>query len=964
MQLYRIVHVFGSVASMNFNDCPKLDTSKRIRQLCTVVMILVGIGMAALWPCAVNAAAPFAAIWADDGQMPIFQEERPFREHGNLATISYVWDGNQITIKGAKNEVIEFNLVLEGHDSVDISGVTVNFDSLTGPNGYQMKTRPVSGDAIFNYVGRQIELFFIEYPQWNGTGEGTGARYIDAYHFADPEYTPSAPYEFTFGDLALPKFRLDYENRIRPNFHKHVPDIAIPIELINPDDGHKFTVEHGKHQAIWADIYIPKDAPAGIYTGNVIVKINDVTNQIIPVRLMVRNFTLPDENQETWSIIDLGYLTVRFYGRDEYYAHEEQYLPEVLASYENIMKLSQRHRITNSVSNLPTNPSIWQCWSENEVTYENTQYSATEKTPCWAPDDPAANSAWLDELEEWVEPVVTGTLFTPGNGYEGPGEGRGMDLIGLYTYFAVPIKGADEAQGNGFDGDKTYPRTKQYLIDWAPYWNEWIATHAPHAEYFYYMMDEVADMLPWNNALAQAVDQLPQMPGQRKMKVFSSITMIENGNEYNQLYPDIDMWYLCSGACSGNWSDQYQALIQAGHSGLVTNGSFPAFSSFEIEQSYRRAASWAVEKLEPGMRQFSFMTNLWANDVFGWGGDENIFLNFWEDTHTHGMKADPPWTDIPAIYTVVGNGQGYDSHAPEDQAVRGYEYRNTAGLLVYPGKDGYFPQHSYGIKGGFASLRLKKWRRGVQDALYIRMARKVNPTQTDQIIQQIAPEVLWEYQNHPGVHSDWMEFTDHAPGFSLNGDDYAQALEQLSQIIEGAGHIVDIERPQITPRIFVPKQTANPEPSYTFYSTEAGTITYSGDCSSSQTYAQKGLNTITFDPLPEGTYSNCVIVVTDAAGNTSPQLLVREFTIDFDAGEDSYRSDVDGNGYTNVVDAILVLRKAGGLDMNGTAWHDSAVTGDANCDGNVNETDGLLILRYSAGLEMEGTGWCVTGNGQ
>ncbi|SVD40292.1 uncharacterized protein METZ01_LOCUS393146, partial [marine metagenome] len=71
--------------------------------------------------------------------------------------------------------------------------------------------------------------------------------------------------------------------------------------------------------------------------------------------------------------------------------------------------------------------------------------------------------------------------------------------------------------------------------------------------------------------------------------------------------------------------------------------------------------------------------------------------------------------------------------------------------------------------------------------------------------------------------------------------------------------------------------------SYTFSSTEAGTITYV--CSGSPDNASKDNNTIKFNPLAEGTYDNCTITVTDSAENTSTALEVEEFKIDKTAPE-------------------------------------------------------------------------------
>ena len=55
--------------------------------------------------------------------------------------------------------------------------------------------------------------------------------------------------------------------------------------------------------------------------------------------------------------------------------------------------------------------------------------------------------------------------------------------------------------------------------------------------------------------------------------------------------------------------------------------------------------------------------------------------------------------------------------------------------------------------------------------------------------------------------------------------------------------------------------TTDTTPDYTFRSTESGTITYGGSCSSSITSAISGNNTITLNTLSVGTYADCTITV-------------------------------------------------------------------------------------------------------
>ena len=73
--------------------------------------------------------------------------------------------------------------------------------------------------------------------------------------------------------------------------------------------------------------------------------------------------------------------------------------------------------------------------------------------------------------------------------------------------------------------------------------------------------------------------------------------------------------------------------------------------------------------------------------------------------------------------------------------------------------------------------------------------------------------------------------------------------------------------------------TENSTPFYIFSSTYAGTISYSGSCSSSMTQALQGENTIQLNSLSVGTYSNCSLTVTYSEGQTSMPLNISAFTI-------------------------------------------------------------------------------------
>ncbi len=102
----------------------------------------------------------------------------------------------------------------------------------------------------------------------------------------------------------------------------------------------------------------------------------------------------------------------------------------------------------------------------------------------------------------------------------------------------------------------------------------------------------------------------------------------------------------------------------------------------------------------------------------------------------------------------------------------------------------------------------------------------------------------------------------------------------LSSTISVSPFRIDTVAPTLNEVTPVDNPTNDDTPDYTFNSTEAGTITYTGDCSSSTTNAVVGNNTITFNHLDNGAHSNCTITVTDEAGNQSSPLNVNSFTVD------------------------------------------------------------------------------------
>src|SRR5436305_170863 len=88
--------------------------------------------VAALWPVPnMQAQSSITAIWANDGEDKVTQDE--LRASNGHAVTNSLWDGTTIKLFGAKNEVINFNLILEAA-STSATHVSVTMSNLSGPS--------------------------------------------------------------------------------------------------------------------------------------------------------------------------------------------------------------------------------------------------------------------------------------------------------------------------------------------------------------------------------------------------------------------------------------------------------------------------------------------------------------------------------------------------------------------------------------------------------------------------------------------------------------------------------------------------------------------------------------------------------------------------------------------------------------------------------------------------------------
>ncbi|MGL5830524.1 MAG: hypothetical protein ACRCZE_00050, partial [Candidatus Altimarinota bacterium] len=113
---------------------------------------------------------------------------------------------------------------------------------------------------------------------------------------------------------------------------------------------------------------------------------------------------------------------------------------------------------------------------------------------------------------------------------------------------------------------------------------------------------------------------------------------------------------------------------------------------------------------------------------------------------------------------------------------------------------------------------------------------------------------------------------------ALSDNNWDAMVDVIVEVAVNDDDVADVTPPvaaEVTP---IPTPSTNTTPSYTFNSSEGGSITYGGGCTSATTVAVSGNNTITFNALAPGVY-NCTITVTDASTNVGNVLNINTFTI-------------------------------------------------------------------------------------
>lgn len=631
------------------------------------------------------ASSNIARVWANTGEDKVTRDElrASLDPHGVLNS---VWNGSGVSLFGAQNEVVAFNLILEAPAN-GATGVEARLESFSGPGGSSLVASARDDHDVFHYVGRNIELFYVRYLEIKGLSTDlffAGYGY-DERHVPERCRRPfNAEGEASGGWSDRPCHNLLY------------PEIAVPLELHSP-----FNIPAGANQAIWGDIYIPKSTPPGEYSGLIEIREDGVLTWEVPIKLQVRNFTLPDlPNARTMVYISLENIADRYLGQAAPEPGSSGYR-EALVLADRHFQLAHRHKISLIDSYIP-----------------------------------------VDQMEAAWKPRLDGRLFTAERGYDGVGVGVGNNVYSIGTYGSWPWQ--DGAQADMWAHSDA--------------WVDWFALQAfdTPTDYFLYLIDESEDY----QQIEQWARWIQDNPGPgRSLPSMATIDLpVALTNTPSLAIPA--SWARV--APKEEWqSAAYDALAEEpGKRFYLYNSNRPVSGSFAIEDEGVALRELAWGQYKKGIERWFYWEGTYYANFQCYGDADQAQTNVFEQAQTYGCF------------------DGFDESLGET----GWNYLNGDGVLFYPGTDLRFPSESYGVMGPFASLRLKFWRRGIQDVDYLSLAAQADPLRTKQIVDTLIPSVLWEVGvSEPAdptyVYADISWPTD--------PDAWEAARDALADIIEG-----------------------------------------------------------------------------------------------------------------------------------------------------------------------------------
>jgi len=449
-----------------------------------------------------------------------------------------------------------------------------------------------------------------------------------------------------------------------------------------------------RNQALWFDVHVGADTAAGRYERELVLEAGE-TRLLLPIRLDVIDAKLP-----TTPSID---------------ALAEVYRPYAF----------------EGIGRDPSDPA----WQAMARCYQ--QFAHRHRLVFVERAGDVPTGATLADYARIYGPALDGTLFTPANGYDGPGQGAPVAV------WRTPWRQAIDGTVANALPERAVTRLEGLARDWAALASRqgWRDTR-----WFAYVFDEVdGPRQGWPEDAPRGEGATPVDIASRRQylaRVHESMRRVQRALDTGSPADPIDLMWT-SHSNPSFWTDD-AALDLRGTIRLWTPNAHAADTDFLGERVAAGDRTWFYHSGHPAIGAHAI--NLPGTDMRSWGvagaryGRQGQLLwavNFGSATEPY---ADPTWN---AQDDRVGNG-----------------------LMVYPGNE--LPDIGYpAVPGPVPSMRLKAWRRGLQDAELWFLARARDPAESERLIRALVPRAFTDAVERgdaaptwPREAGPWIDFRD------------------------------------------------------------------------------------------------------------------------------------------------------------------------------------------------------------
>jgi hypothetical protein len=308
--------------------------------------------------------------------------------------------------------------------------------------------------------------------------------------------------------------------------------------------------------------------------------------------------------------------------------------------------------------------------------------------------------------------------FTRERGYEGPGEARGNTIVPASFYGPGPEYRERESAWRASDA-----------------WLSFLGRTLPDVLTFLYLPDEPSPgQYPEVRRLAENVRSNPGPGGRLPTFVTKRIVPELDGV--------IDIWCVPPQAYD---IAKAEAERRKGRRVWFYNGGRPQGPTPVIDApaTEARAIAWAAFKHD-------------VDVYFYWHG-----VHWRHNSQKQGERNQDVWA----------NPITFDNRGQPGKPVADQGFINGDGVLLYPGEEKVHPGEDRGLAGPCSSVQLANLRRGLQDHLYLTLARRLGlETEVEAALAQVVPKVF----------SDAGETV----GFAETGETFETARLALGEAIE------------------------------------------------------------------------------------------------------------------------------------------------------------------------------------